>query len=326
VELARWCIANDLQSEAARELLDALRLDPQRGDARQLLLSIDPNALAMAAGTAASPSTDVEGVERRFGRDDDAAGVTPAAANTRSLAGLPRSIAQDFTRHVQPLLMSKCATTGCHGATSPSVFRLTSTHRGSSASVSEKNLAVVLQQLNAEEPAASPLLEYADTVHGDMHQPAFRGRVGTLQRQELIRWLEAVGEDLVPESSRRRSVETRQQAESEASDASSSRQDRDITGDDVPVHGKQRSRTDSDSQLIAETQRSLARDPFHPAHFNLRRHGRTAAASDSATSQFNDTESAQSNDDRPVSGQPSDSRPESSSLTNGTRFDQRVRP
>ena len=35
--LARWCLTNKLTTEARREVLDALRLDPNRGDARRML-------------------------------------------------------------------------------------------------------------------------------------------------------------------------------------------------------------------------------------------------------------------------------------------------
>ena len=41
MELAHWCLTNKLHDDARREVLDALLLDPNRGDAKRLLAALE---------------------------------------------------------------------------------------------------------------------------------------------------------------------------------------------------------------------------------------------------------------------------------------------
>ncbi len=261
VELARWCLANKLRDEAHREVLDALHLDPNRTDAKRMLATlIQESGRSGGSGLTEYPS----------------AGKSMApSVDARSLAGLSRSVAQDFTRRVQPLLMNKCANAGCHGGGTDSSFQLASAHRGSSPTIAERNLAAVLKQIDLAQPAKSPLLINVVGSHGNLNTPLFRGRLGAQQLDILRSWVSAAANDVSPNAREENAVlEPKIQLTSAvALQVAPSGGTRHLSPDGEIAHGRQLSADETDPKFLAEAVRANAHDDFNPSVFNARFHG-----------------------------------------------------
>jgi hypothetical protein len=276
MNLARWCLSNNMKEYAELEVLDALRRDPNRADARRMLAALkrtnetDPE----------SPSGFTEYSKPKR---------TTVDMESRSLAGLARPIATEFTRHVQPILINKCATAGCHGVNAESTFQLTSTARGSSPVISERNLASVLKQVDLTRPSSSPLLLVLEKAHGGQAASMFRSRAGSLQMKVLRDWVQAVANDIAPEANlevaerkaaldeaRRKSLIA---AAREASDRPAHLAGYQKTVESEPIdgnpHGRIRSREETDQEFLEDAERANANDAFSPSAFNKKYHGRT---------------------------------------------------
>ncbi len=196
VQLARWCLANQLNEQAKRELLDALHLDPNREEAKQILQMIvrrqqagrltdsaDSDAAASPAGEELHPAGPSYSLP--------SAGALPIA-DARSLGGLSRPVAQTFVRRIQPLLNSRCIS--CH-ASGQNRFTLLSTRLGSTPLIAERNLDAVLQQVDLTRPESSPLLRAATEAHGGSRTPVLHGRVGRTQADLLRSWIDSVASE-----------------------------------------------------------------------------------------------------------------------------------
>lgn len=279
LELARWCLANKLHSQARREVLDALYLDPNREDAKRMLQTLEragESSVNSGAGTGLTEYPSQVKMQR-------------PAIETRSLAGLSRSIAHSFVRDVQPLLMNKCATSGCHGPGTTSKFQITSTHRGSTPAIAESNLAAVLKQVNFSQPASSPLLTIGEQAHGNMASGVYRGRTGATQMKIMRDWVLQAAHDIAPdaamavESPERKSplsgsgirlVSATSETES-AVEKQSGRPDHDQSN----PHARQLTTDDTDEKFIRDAKRANRQDAFSPDEFNMRYHGGTAQVS-----------------------------------------------
>lgn len=182
IALARWCLAYNLESEARKELYDALLLDPLRDDARQMLQRIEQRRNPEApVDRPPAPTAVVKDSE-----------FQPAA--TTSLAGLSPDAASDFVRHVQPILVNKCGNGSCHSTHAENGFRLAHVRLGASShrGAVERNLAMTLQYVTQQNPDASPLL----TIPRDRHEAGgtfvFRGSAGDEQFAVIRNWVKAV--------------------------------------------------------------------------------------------------------------------------------------
>lgn len=281
LELARWCLQNSLPDQARREVLDALRLDPNRLDAKRMLEAMLSDANDPSARPAGSGLTEYPSIRQTL--------VAPAEA--RSLAGLSRPVAQAFTRHVQPLLMNKCANGGCHGGKPASSFHLVSAHRGTNPSIAEKNLAAVLKQINFSDCASSPLLNGLDGTHGGLSTPIFRGRSGAQQMALLRDWVRLAARDIAPGAGN----DNDSMQDAERSGGSVSLASAKVTGADETrlsaaedlsileqearmTPGRDLSTAETDAHFLQQASRATAHDAFDPAVFNTRFHSRAAAA------------------------------------------------
>lgn len=257
LELARWCLANQLSAEGQRELLDALQLDPNRKDVRKLLES-----------TMKSQAEDTT---------NDGSGLTqystlrsPSdAPESRSLAGLSTGVAQEFVRHVQPLLTNKCSSTGCHGPSTSSDFKLTPVRNGSQPLIAERNLAAVLKFVDVAQPEESALIQMLDQQHGGMATPIFRGRTGSQQQKVLRDWVFAASADIAPEAARAR---TRRKTEIELVSHESSAEVSRKTELSELAHGRIAEKGESDQRFLKAAKRATQPDAFDPDEFNTRFH------------------------------------------------------
>lgn len=278
VTLARWCLSNNLPLQARREVLDALQLDPNRQDAKKLLQTILHDEDASISGSPATGVTQYPSLKL-------SALPQPEA---RSLAGLTRPVAQNFVRHIQPLLSNKCATAGCHGAKAESEFRLISIRSGSQPLTAERNLAAILKQIDLTQPSQSPILTVIATTHGGMQEPAFRGRVGNQQQQILRQWVLSVAMEIAPELNQETgddqepavqlvSAESERPLQSGLLESNEDELSKMTPGPREAAHGVQRKTEESDERFLKEAHRANARDAFDPAVFNRRFHGTGAA-------------------------------------------------
>ena len=258
MELARWCLTNKRTDLARREVLDALHKDPNRVDAQRLLQSLVMQNEAASKAPGGSGLTEFPSLSRP-------SGPVPEA---RSLAGLSRSVAQDFTRHVQPILMNKCANAGCHGVRSISSFQLTPSHRGTSVSIAERNLASVMKQIDLNRPSSSPLLTTLEGNHADSTTPIFRGRSGAIQMKTLRDWVGAVSNDIAPELNEQ--VRERQEQIQLASMSGTVEPESDsaINESTMAPHGRVLTTTETDVRFLQKASRANARDAFDPSKFN----------------------------------------------------------
>ena len=258
MELARWCLTNKREDLARREVLDALHKDPNRIDAQRLLQSLVKQNEGAPKSPGGSGLTEFPSLA-------SPSGPVPEA---RSLAGLSRSVAQDFTRHVQPILMNKCSNAGCHGTRSISSFQLTPSNRGTSVSIAERNLAAVMKQIDLTRPSSSPLLTTLEGNHANSSTPIFRGRSGAVQMKTLRDWVGAVSNDIAPEMNEE--VRERQERIQLASMSKTHEPESDSATDESTMapHGRVLTTTETDVRFLQKASRANARDAFDPSKFN----------------------------------------------------------
>lgn len=153
VLFAEWCLRQGLIRQAAQATTDALRLAPE--DTRVTSLERRLNALIQPA------STDEPASDPKFDR--------PTSSQLDHAArDLPPGAVQRFTMQIQPLLLNRCATAGCHGNRSTAEYRLLRPALGQSANrrLTQQNLLNTVAWLDRANPDASPLLTRARSAHG----------------------------------------------------------------------------------------------------------------------------------------------------------------
>jgi hypothetical protein len=185
VLLAQWCLTNQLHKEALTESHAALKLEPDREDAKRLIRNAEE---ALQEGEAPSPSVVVHEDPARVARQ------AAAADDAVSLGGISREQALQFARRIQPLLVNNCTAAGCHGRESQTGFRLSKVTPGKDANrhAAERNLAEVLEWIDVKKPRSSRLLTAPRGNHGRRGRPVFAGSRGDEQLAELEKWIVAV--------------------------------------------------------------------------------------------------------------------------------------
>lgn len=190
IELARWCVANGLPDQARKELREALRRESDSTVAKNMLQRINDQLLA---------TKDVPAVVQRNGQFSFLGDTKPGIA-PETLGGLPRETAADYMSKVQPLLVNRCATAGCHGPGSGNTFELQRAKIGKAPpkSYSERNLAAVIERLDLERPLSSPLLV---KLRGETKSFGARQSHGGLSQehlQTLRAWIESISKKPEP--------------------------------------------------------------------------------------------------------------------------------
>ena len=107
----------------------------------------------------------------------------------RMVRDLPRASVEAFSRAVQPVLLNRCTTSGCHGPHCTSRFRLLRTRPGSHPRrlVTQRNLHATLQWVDRSEPGASPLLTVPLEPHGQTE--ALFDERHAVQYRQLADWI-----------------------------------------------------------------------------------------------------------------------------------------
>jgi predicted CxxxxCH...CXXCH cytochrome family protein len=91
---------------------------------------------------------------------------------------LPPAAVEEFTSQIQPLLLNRCAGSACHSSTGSSDFRLVRPAWSNTVTrrFTQRNLHAVMQWVDAEDAAASPLLTVPSCAHGGMETGVFGPR------------------------------------------------------------------------------------------------------------------------------------------------------
>ncbi len=190
IELARWCYTNGLPDQACKELREVLRIEPESTTARTMLQRINDKLLA---------TKELPSVAARNG-EYSMLGNPKLGMPEETLGGLPREAALDFVAKVQPLLVNRCATSGCHGVGSGNSFELIRTKLGKAPpkAHSERNLAAILELIDREQPLSSPLLT---KLRSELNSKGVRQSHGGLSREQtqtLRFWIESISEKPEP--------------------------------------------------------------------------------------------------------------------------------
>ncbi len=163
LQLADWCLRCGLNARAADELLVAMSLAPRdpriAGLERRLQTAVHPQTAQPAAPAPAPPPLPKDDMER-------------------VMASLPSDAVEGFASRIQPLLLNRCGSNGCHGGRSGTAFQLLSPGWGKTITLryTQRNLLAAYQQVNAAEPETSPLLTAPKGPHGGMKSGVFGER------------------------------------------------------------------------------------------------------------------------------------------------------
>ncbi|WP_166820254.1 hypothetical protein [Thalassoroseus pseudoceratinae] len=186
VRLAKWCLTWQLHEQAELELRQALEMDSGHAVARRMLIR-----LASVLDPTGKPPTLPEPPEKT----DDGFQKRPV----QSLAGLSRETALRFTTRIQPMLMNRCGNASCHGsAAGQNNFQLVRVRIGTSSHRlrAERNLAMMMEYIDMEDPDSSPVLKLPTGLHGPKKRSAFGGPYGDANFQDFQNWVRAVAADL----------------------------------------------------------------------------------------------------------------------------------
>lgn len=177
MEIAHWCLQNDLRAEAGSHVLRALAIAPN--DERVLRLE---RIWTSRRDLLSRESEDV---------------VRTEALPVHQVGNIPQvdlepQLLREFTTVVQPVLTNFCGTNNCHGRVTSSDLRLTgpTKQRGFGRNQTLRNLAQVLKFVEIEKPSRSPLLLLPVAPHGNAAEPIF-DKSNQQQFQRLASWVEA---------------------------------------------------------------------------------------------------------------------------------------
>ena len=280
VKLARWCLLYRLNDKALQQASQALQLQPNHREAKQLVAMLEraqkepPPKSSVPAEAAPAP-------------------VPPSPAPNMDVVA---ETLIHFTTRVQPILMNTCAS--CHATGHGGNFRLDRVADAGQKAATRQNLNMVLAYLDLERPAISPLLLKAVEVHGNGPLSPLKDR-GAKPFQTMQQWIEQTIarnpqlKDYHAARKAKSSAEGKIAAEStpgaEAASAPKTTPVTPLTGsaDKTAELWKRKIEADRLAQVakvnpprveptvVSQTSTALpASDPFDPAEFNQRAHPR----------------------------------------------------
>lgn len=276
--LARWCLTQKMYSEARTEIRDAIKMEPDRAEALDMLQRLDT-------------MVDPERVEQRQEKPVIVEVGKPANRfnEVESVGGLPQELASHYVNKVQHILTNNCSKSGCHGHNEEArEFRIQkfTTGNRSNRHLSERNLAAILKFIDFDNPLESPLLIKPRGNHGRRGTVIFVGSRGADQYSELRDWVLNVaanrneGANVRPRkvTSRRGGGKIRT-ASYVKPDGASASAEQSAEPDLFPELSKGRRNNSKSSKTQHATDSSPsdrepdgplpgARDPFDPAEFN----------------------------------------------------------
>jgi hypothetical protein len=184
LDLAQWCIQHKLFGCAARELGEAMRLEPNHPKIavleRRLQLAMNEQDVPQEAPPPGKPSLSNDELDRM-------------------VRGMPDGTVEAFSHTIQPMLLNNCTTSGCHGPGSTTSFSLLRIPLGRTPSrrLTQRNLHAALAQINTSAPSQSLLLAMSVREHGGARTAVFTSRE-VLQYRQLVAWVYRVSRAALP--------------------------------------------------------------------------------------------------------------------------------
>lgn len=177
VRLAEWCLKHALHGYAARELADALALDPEQPGLQVLARRLE---IAREEPVREEPSAPPPA-------------AVPVADLDQLVASLPHGAMAMFTDTIQPLLSNHCGSAGCHGQAHREGFRLLRMpgSRVPSRRLTQRNLHAAMQIVDRQAADDSPLLTMALEAHGGSTAAVFASEE-TLKYRQIAAWVRYV--------------------------------------------------------------------------------------------------------------------------------------
>lgn len=174
LELAEWCLRQNLHARCAQQLVAAMRIDPANEQLRHL-----ERRLELAQAQPPPPAQ----------QQLPAAGIVTNEQLEKSLRTLPPGSVEKFAAVVQPILLNRCGANQCHGSAAKSEFRLLRPPEGQIASrrFTQRNLYAALAHVTRTDPEASPLVTVPQSRHGTALTAIF-DKQSQNQLSELIAW------------------------------------------------------------------------------------------------------------------------------------------
>jgi len=205
VELARWCLRNELLEGAFEQLALARELDRKHTS-----LPVLERQLSQLQRTAATPATLTPPEDAAPLSSYDSVASRVASRNTssvetrrthpptmeeleESMRSIPKEGVEMFVNTIQPIMWNKCGTNRCHDVGGPSDFRVMKPTSGSQVwrRLSLRNLHTILTYIDRNEPDASPLLVNSREPHADLSIGALGGDE-SLHYQQLLIWVRGI--------------------------------------------------------------------------------------------------------------------------------------
>ena len=189
LSLAVWCVNQKLYQQAKEQIGKALLLEPDRPEARRMLVRVD--AIMKSQNGAMQKKTSGNGNQELSHI------LTNYATSRKSLAGISMESMDLFVRKVQPITMKKCGNANCHGGKGKGKFKLEYVRVGfaNSRGQTERNLASILDFIDVENPPASSFLQEPITKTRVHSSRLFLGSVGRQQYQTLQSWVQRISEE-----------------------------------------------------------------------------------------------------------------------------------
>lgn len=166
LELADWCIEQDLFPEAADELLAAMDHNARDPRIAALRRRLENRARSRALSSPPQGNTG-DGAVRQVAAEE-------MAEQPARMKDQPPIVLETFRRSVLPLLLNGCAANRCHGNAQSGGFALYAPRaRHLSRRLMERNWEAVVEWIEASDVKTSTLLSRARTGHGGEQSPTF---------------------------------------------------------------------------------------------------------------------------------------------------------
>jgi hypothetical protein len=183
IKLAEWCLSNKLPQQGMMEYQRALQTapNPVLADVIRKRLETLQKPSAVSNGLSEVPAELALSSEE----SDD-------LEMSRWINGIPKPIVESFAKKIQPVLVSRCAATDCHGSMSDNQLKLRIPHQ-MFGNTTYRNLRSVLQWIDLDYPMDSQLLSVLVSYHGGT-KAAFS--VESTQYNNIVQWARLAAKEL----------------------------------------------------------------------------------------------------------------------------------
>ena len=192
LQLANWCMRNNLIVPAAREITAAKAIDPNDRRAAVLERRLQEMLNPTTEESASKESADTESASASDPLEKPVKATLPANTDDleRLARNLPRGTLESYSTTILPMLLNHCSTAGCHSVGTQSKFVLLRPTPGSATArrLTLRDLHNTLDWIDYDTPASSKLLTSARQAHGTCTAPAIE-KEESREYQQLVSWI-----------------------------------------------------------------------------------------------------------------------------------------